>query len=547
MLLACAAPSAAQFSPGPLSAAHAALEGSTNCTKCHEVGKEIAGSKCLDCHTEIRAAIGRGSGYHALNASRQSCVSCHKEHLGVSAKTYLFDPGTFDHDLTGFKLTGKHGTLDCARCHAKKFVRDAAVKELLARSSRSTYLGLGSRCADCHDDAHKGRFGQECSSCHRTSGWKDVSSFDHSRTKFALAGKHRDATCEKCHKPGTTGRKFAPIPAESYADCAPCHSSPHRPGAVKGECAGCHEPAGWEKAMDKPFDHGRTRYPLEGGHAAVKCRACHDPSALAAGTPAGGGLPASFEKVFHRAYARCIDCHADRHDGAFVKTYRNDCAACHTVRGYSPSTFTFARHQETSWPLTGGHMAILCADCHRKGNGGAKWVFDMKSTRCEACHEDVHRGQFAAHMKGDGCASCHTTSGWKGTAFAHEKLTAFPLEGKHGGIRCEACHKEVELQPVAGRKFNKLPMTCESCHKDAHLGQFAASGKTDCARCHRATGWTIASFDHETQSTFSLTGAHAKIRCSECHVKNTEGGTEFTRYKPLSAACESCHQGKGVK
>jgi len=564
LLLAGVGPARGQFSPGPLSSAHAALEGSTNCTKCHDVGREIAGPKCLECHSEIRSAIDRKTGYHAVTAARQACVDCHKDHLGREAATYRFDPEKFDHDLTGFSLAGKHGTVRCSECHTGKFLKDSRVREIASTHSRQTYLGLGIRCADCHADVHKGRFGPECSTCHNPAGWRDVRSFDHSRTKFTLAGKHAAVACEKCHKsaaedPG--GKKFSPIAAAAYEDCTPCHATPHRPGAVKGTCSSCHDATGWALAMEKPFDHALTKYPLAGAHARVRCAACHQ---------AGEGK--TYPVVFRRSFARCTDCHADRHDGAFVKAYANDCARCHTIQAYSPSSFSLDEHQKSSWPLAGAHRAVLCADCHRKGPATAPWVFRMKTTRCEACHEDPHKGQFAAQMREGGCASCHSADGWKKTAFAHGTLTSFPLEGKHAAATCESCHKEVAGRSAGARHFAKLAAACESCHKDEHRAQFAAGGATDCARCHSAVGWKPVNFDHETKSAFHLSGAHAKVRCESCHRRETvtglttaagdragattddattggattsgptTSGPTFTRYKPLSSSCESCHQ-----
>jgi uncharacterized paraquat-inducible protein A len=44
-----------QISPGELSAAHAGLEGMSNCTRCHAMGKAIANHKCLDCHQELKS------------------------------------------------------------------------------------------------------------------------------------------------------------------------------------------------------------------------------------------------------------------------------------------------------------------------------------------------------------------------------------------------------------------------------------------------------------------------------------------------------------
>ncbi len=540
--LAAVFPASAQFSPGPLSSAHRALEGTTNCTKCHEVGKEIAGSKCLGCHAEIGAALERNTGYHALSAGRLECVSCHKEHLGADAKTYLFDPETFDHDLTGFTLTGRHDRIACAGCHKPAFIREALVQKRLERHPRQTYLGLRSGCAECHSDVHRGKFGPDCSTCHRSSGWRDVGSFDHGATNFPLVGKHAPVACAKCHPGAAPGAaaggagagRFGTLPAESYADCAPCHASPHGSGVVSGACSGCHTAEGWGTAMRKPFDHARTRFPLEGGHARVECPACH-----------AAGKDRSFERVFRRPFGDCTDCHADRHDGAFAASYDNDCARCHTVRGFSPSTFTLARHQQGAWPLTGAHIATPCVDCHRPGAPGTRWNFALENARCETCHEDAHEGQFAAAAGAGGCASCHTTTGWEGRDFAHERLTSFPLEGKHAPLRCGACHKELSDRRSGKMKFAKLERACESCHRDPHRAQFASGGKTDCARCHAAGGWALPAFNHETGSSFSLSGAHARVACAECHRREGPDTAAFTRYRPLASDCESCHQSKG--
>ena len=57
----------AQISPGDLTNAHKDLEGISNCTKCHELGKAVLNSKCLDCHTEIADPLSQNKGYHAFS------------------------------------------------------------------------------------------------------------------------------------------------------------------------------------------------------------------------------------------------------------------------------------------------------------------------------------------------------------------------------------------------------------------------------------------------------------------------------------------------
>ena len=64
----------AQISPGPLSRAHAKLEGSTHCLDCHASDKGVAPDKCLGCHEELRRRVSGGKGLHARpEASSRGC------------------------------------------------------------------------------------------------------------------------------------------------------------------------------------------------------------------------------------------------------------------------------------------------------------------------------------------------------------------------------------------------------------------------------------------------------------------------------------------
>jgi hypothetical protein len=129
----------AQFSPGELSRAHQNLEGTQNCTKCHDVGKEIIGTRCLGCHQEIVSQIESKHGFH-FSSIGSACVKCHKEHLGLDARTTLFDEKSFDHRQTGFTLNGGHGSLACERCHTAANIKDPVVKKLLADKPHKTFL-----------------------------------------------------------------------------------------------------------------------------------------------------------------------------------------------------------------------------------------------------------------------------------------------------------------------------------------------------------------------------------------------------------------------
>ena len=117
----------AQLSPGELATAHAKLEGLSNCTQCHELGKHISNGKCLDCHNEIRTRVEIQAGYHAT-VRDSACVTCHSDHNGRNFEMIRWpneDMRAFDHTLTGYVLEGKHQRADCRKCHQTTFTSDA--------------------------------------------------------------------------------------------------------------------------------------------------------------------------------------------------------------------------------------------------------------------------------------------------------------------------------------------------------------------------------------------------------------------------------------
>ena len=64
----------------------------------------------------------------------------------------------------------------------------------------------------------------------------------------------------------------------------------------------------------------------------------------------------------------------------------------------------------------------------------------------------------------------------------------------------------------------------------------------DCARCHRLLKWKPSTFNHDTESTFHLAGAHRNVRCAQCHLGTKEtAGRMVVMYKPTPRACIACH------
>ena len=95
-------------SPGELAKPHAALEGMSNCTKCHPAGGQLSAALCLDCHKELKKRVDASSGFHGRmrENERSGCNSCHKDHEGRDFSMIEWKPTKerFDHGRTGWPL-----------------------------------------------------------------------------------------------------------------------------------------------------------------------------------------------------------------------------------------------------------------------------------------------------------------------------------------------------------------------------------------------------------------------------------------------------------
>lgn len=507
------------------------------------------GLECAKCHTpqhipseSRRELASKDLGHTYLGLSR-ACVTCHEDkHKGRLGQNCLqchnFNEWKgvsmerqFDHSRTRYPLTGLHSQVACQKCHTP------------GADGQPKYSGLVfDRCNACHTDPHRGTMAGTCESCHRTSGWKQVSSqalsakFDHSKTAYPLLGKHTSVRCEGCHVGADFKRPVA------HTKCSDCHKpDPHSGQFVKradrGECSGCHTVDGFKPSTFTVKEHAASAYPLQGKHAAVKCEQCH--------------IPAGRATLFKINFAKCTDCHKDQHQAQFAGApYFNACEKCHTLNGYKPSTFTLARHKDSRFQLTGGHIATPCNDCHKSKNPlePKAVVYRFPDQSCTACHEDPHRGQFKQRMlkvssKGaSGCEVCHSTKSWSDlTRFDHDS-TKFRLVGTHRAVACIDCHKPANLGvKLRDADFTAAPKLCEECHADVHGGQFAKANVTRCAECHNSTKWRPSLFDHE-KTAFSLQGAHKNVRCSACHTNiRLVEDKRILFYKPTPTRCIDCH------
>jgi hypothetical protein len=537
------APSAAQISPGKLHRSHADLDGVKNCTKCHALGNQIPPEKCLDCHTVLRERIGAGRGLHARPEYRD-CATCHIDHNGRDFELIFWKDGrdAFDHDDAGYALDGRHRGRRCDACHRAAFVADAAALRRHGVDPDRTFLGLGTACRTCHEDVHQGQLQSGCEACHSPAGWRPASGFDHDRARFTLTGRHRDVACAKCHPSDLAPTAAAASPVRyiglRYASCSDCHRDVHG-GRLAEPCASCHETSGWRDVKTASFNHDLTRYPLRGRHASVDCARCHRQGAA----------------VRTLRYETCTDCHTDPHGGRFQSTPTGGaCARCHTVGGFSPSTYTVAAHQECRYPLAGAHLAVPCVACHLEsevrettGTVGVdtasslpRFTFSFASTRCETCHADPHAGETKGGSEGDGCEACHRVESWRAIAYDHGR-TRYALEGRHAAAPCTGCHRPVSPGAAPGRlAFRGLSEACAACHEDAHAGQLAGA---PCERCHSPESWRAGKFDHTRDTRFAIDGAHARTPCAACHPVERIGDRDVARYRPTPSTCEACHAG----
>jgi len=410
------------------------------------------GTTCMTCH--------RTDDPHENQFGDRACEECHSE---LDWKK----PDRFDHGKTKYPLRGRHLEIQCRECHTPIPGRRGAL--------RLTGIAFGT-CAACHaaDDPHAGQFpGKGCDACHSERGWKAAAeSFDHSTTRYPLAGRHRDVACEKCHTPLPGRPGTLKLRGIAFAGCQSCHrkDDPHD-GRLGATCTDCHTTDGWKAvggaAFERQFDHAKTRFALHGGHAKAECAACHSPARARAKGIALTFVAATRTRAYPVPVAeRCGSCHTDFHEGTFAKSPGGaECASCHMDGAWSPTRYDIERHnRDAAYKLTGAHLAAPCVACHENPVLGQQTLqFRIAQQDCLACHQalDPHAGQFAGRK----CDECHATDAFKIPAFDHSR-TRYPLDGAHRKVACASCHHTApgpDGRPV--RVYRPLGTACRDCHE----------------------------------------------------------------------------------
>jgi hypothetical protein len=467
----------------PLTGAHVKV----TCAQCHVNNNYTTlPTACYGCHQ--KDFTGTKNPPHAAEGFPTDCTLCHS--------TSNWTSSTFNHNSV-FPLTGKHATIQCAQCH-----------------TNNNYKTLPTTCYGCHQKDYAGTkapphatvgFPTTCSDCHSTTDWTGAS-FDHNTTKFPLTGAHVKVPCTQCH----TNNNYTTLPTACYG----CHQKDftgttnpaHVTAGFPTDCTLCHSTSNWTSST---FNHASV-FPLTGKHASTPCAQCHTNNNYTT-------LPTT-----------CYGCHKKDYDGTNAPPhvtvgFPTTCSNCHSTTDWTGASFD---HNTTSFPLTGAHVKVPCAQCHTNNN------YTTLPTACYGCHQKDFTGTTNPAHVAEGfptnCTLCHSTSNWTSSTFNHNSV--FPLTGAHAKLQCAQCH--------TNNNYTTLPTTCYGCHQKDYAGTNApphatVGFPTTCSNCHSTTDWTGASFDHNT-TKFPLTGAHVKVPCAQCHTNNN--------YTTLPTACYGCHQ-----
>ena len=331
-----------------------------DCAKCHKSEKkngkdfqrfvDIPFQNCTACHQDVHD-----------NKFGNNCTECHSENSFSVAGASK----NFSHTMTGFKLEGRHRTVDCKQCHVSSFTTPIP----------------HNMCASCHQDYHRREFARnsinpDCAECHTVNGFTNsLFTIDqHNESQFLLEGAHLATPCFACHKQSTRW-SFRNIGER----CVDCHQDVHD-GFIdekfypQQSCESCHSVTRWK---DNNFNHNVTEFPLLGAHTKQECMACH-------GTDEQDAI--SKYENFKGISMVCAECHEDEHHKQFEYNGKTNCQECHSFDNWALMYFD---HDKTAFKLDGKHVEVDCAGCHKetKEKGEVFVLYKIKNFECKDCHQ----------------------------------------------------------------------------------------------------------------------------------------------------------------
>ncbi|WP_404713034.1 cytochrome c3 family protein [Sphingomonas sp. MMS24-J13] len=382
----------ASWSPGPLSAAHAAL--ARNCTACHaKAFVSVRDETCRTCHAQTHdhadpARLARALApddwvgrlrltiAHSFNRPAGRCIDCHVEHQGDQAMP-----------TPAQKF--------CADCHA-------ALKAKLP----DTKLPNASDFGTDHPQftpaimLQPGRYPRFARTSLDANPREETGlKFPHALHVSAVNGVARMAQtlgqapngkgldCAACHKPDPNGGGFKPVTME--ADCQSCHSLAFASNDGVPRTLRHGDPDEARAVLRDYFAaHGGT------AQANLSGMARRRPGDIAASPTGANGAPQAIRALFSRGGA-CFDCH----------TIKPPSRPAGLDYGIAPVTLP-THYLTDGWFDHRAHATQNCTSCHAANvSNDASDVMQPKIAECRTCHAGEHATRAAPVASS--CAMCH--------------------------------------------------------------------------------------------------------------------------------------------
>jgi len=330
------------------------------CADCHVNNNyNLASTACVTCH--LKDFQGTTNPNHVSSNFPQTCDQCHNTTSWLNA--------TFNHNSTGFPLTGAHTSppRQCTDCHVN-----------------NNYNLTSTACVSCHQNDYNNAttpvnhiaagFPTTCETCHDTVLWTDAT-FNHTTTGFQLTGSHTvpPRLCTDCHTNNNYSLNSTLCYSCHQKDYTGTNNPAHAAAGFPTTCELCHDTSVW---TDSTFNHNNTAFPLTGSHT-VPPRVCAD---------------CHVNNNYTTLPTTCIGCHqtdynntANPGHAAQPQFFPTTCQNCHNTTAWSGATFNHTQY--TPFPTSHGNAGNVCSTCHTNSNNYS--VF-----QCTGCHGGNNANNF---------------------------------------------------------------------------------------------------------------------------------------------------------